>query len=223
MSLPLIGVLALQGAFNKHFEMLKSLNCSVCLVKRAQELEYCDGLIIPGGESTTIIRQMKCTGLVEPLKEFAKSRPVFGTCAGMILMSSLIEDQKDNSFEPLGIMAIEVSRNAYGSQLDSFSTSLPIHFPIDLKTFQNSCSSYYNKNFEAIFIRAPKIESCTSEVLILAEVERSGQKTPVLVQQGKHLAASFHPELSSSNLIHKYFLESCVVKNKQELMVGCKV
>lgn len=183
-----IGVLALQGAFAKHQAMIEKLGAEVLLVRTPADLKKCDGLIIPGGESTTIYRQMNFIELVEPLLKFAEKKPVFGTCAGLILMS---KDLINGSLtEPFGLLDITVERNSYGRQIDSFQV------PLDVSLSKTS------QAVAAFFIRAPKILRCGSDVKVLA----SYSSEPVLVQQGFHLGATFHPELTSDTFIHEHFL-----------------
>lgn len=174
---PCIGVLALQGGFHKHLEKLRELDVEAKTVRRSQELWSCDGLILPGGESTTISSLLD--ELRPHLRAFGAERPLMGTCAGMILMV------KEN------LLSLAIRRNAYGRQTDSFSTSLTTHLP------DGECS------VQAIFIRAPQIQGILSnDVKVLA----THKSIPVLVEQGKHLAMAFHPELSSDLTLHRYFL-----------------
>ncbi len=184
----LVGVLALQGDFHKHCEMLDSINVASRQVRKKEELESCDGLIIPGGESTTMMRQIEMVGLRSSLEEFAKSKPIFGTCAGLILMSHAVSDF---CFKPFGWLNIEVERNAFGRQVDSFST--PIHLLMDTPE---------ENTIDAFFIRAPKIRSWSESVRILAFYHDE----PILVQEGHFLGASFHPELTHHVSIHKHFV-----------------
>lgn len=184
----IIGILALQGAFERHAEVIKSLKAVPVLVRRPSELERCDALIMPGGESTAISRRIDFIGLRDPLVSFAKAKPVFGTCAGLIMLAR----QCGGPFEvrSFGILDAEVVRNGYGTQYDSFSTMVHI-------------SSWKDKKpFPAVFIRAPKIGSTGPGVKILASYGLS----PILVQQGNLLAATFHPELTEDSRIHEYFL-----------------
>jgi 5'-phosphate synthase pdxT subunit len=184
-----IGVLALQGAFSKHIEMLISLNVKAIEVRTAEDLEKCDGLIIPGGESTTILRQINFIEIYEKLKEFAITKPVFGTCAGLILMSEKILSSDMPSF---GLLDVKVERNAFGRQADSFVSDVQIKLnPKKPAT-----------TFPAMFIRAPRIKDCGDLVEILATFEGE----PILVRQGHHLGATFHPELTTNTSIHRYFL-----------------
>lgn len=190
-----IGVLALQGAFAKHKAMIERLGGAVILVRTPEDLIKCDGLIIPGGESTTIYRQMNFIELVAPLLEFAKKKPVFGTCAGLILMSKDLIN--GSTTQPLGLLDVTVERNSYGRQIDSFQTELEVMLSKSPKTVS------------AFFIRAPKIRRCGPDVKVLANFASE----PVLVQQGFHLGATFHPELTADTFIHEYFL-SIVDNNK---------
>lgn len=184
-----IGVLALQGAFSKHMDMLKSLGIHTIEVRRPDELKKCDGLIIPGGESTTIMRQIHFIKLAMEIEAFAKQKPVFGTCAGLILMAKKIVA---DSMTPFGLLDIEVERNAYGRQADSFREDVDMH--LERKA---------SKKFPAVFIRAPKIRLSSPEVEILSTHEGE----PILVKQGFHLGATFHPELTTDPSIHEYFIK----------------
>lgn len=182
-----VGVLALQGAFAKHVEMIRSLGIEAIEVRKPKDLDKCQGLIIPGGESTVITRQIKFIGMNGALKEFAQSKPIFGTCAGLILISrEIIADV----MQPMGLIDIAVERNAFGRQAESFSVSIDV----ELKP---------RSRFTAVFIRAPRIRQASGNVKILASFEGE----PVLVQQGHHLGSSFHPELTGNPLIHKHFVE----------------
>lgn len=183
-----IGVLALQGAFAKHEAMIADLGVAVIQVRTPGDLQSCDGLIIPGGESTTIFRQMNFIELIEPLIQFATKRPVFGTCAGLILIS---KDLINGSLtKPFGLLDVTVERNSYGRQIDSFQTLLEISLPPKKSVVP------------ALFIRAPRIRRCGPDVRVLA----THSSEPVLVQQGIHLGATFHPELTTDASIHEYFL-----------------
>ncbi len=185
----LVGVLALQGDFSKHVEVLRSLGVEVQEVRKPQDLANCDGLIIPGGESTVILRQLEFIGLREPLLRFAQEKPVFGTCAGLILMSKEVQPP---SLQPLQLLDIVVERNAFGRQIESFQAF--IHLELDPHHF---------KVFPAFFIRAPRIRVCGKGVQILATYDGE----PVFVRQGHLLGSSFHPELTADPLIHQYFIE----------------
>lgn len=185
-----VGVLALQGAFSKHIEMLQKLNVNAMEIRRPEELDSCEGLIIPGGESTTILKQMGFIHLTDKLKEFSLEKPIFGTCAGLILMAQ--EIVADKRITPLGILDISVERNAFGRQLESFNTDIEVSF-----------NPSNPEIFPAFFIRAPRIRSCSSSVNILSTYENE----PILIRQGIHLGATFHPELTDNPSIHAYFLE----------------
>jgi len=176
-----VGVLALQGAFIKHIEMLQWMGVSTVQVRQSQDLEKCDGLILPGGESTTMHRQIHFSELESALREFAKTHPVMGTCAGLILMAQW------------GLLDVEVERNGYGPQIESCVRTLNLKLPKKRK-----------QKFSGIFIRAPKIINVGNDVHVLAEMDNE----PVLVQQGMCLAATFHPELTHDTLIHDYFLRT---------------
>ncbi|MGZ3632705.1 MAG: pyridoxal 5'-phosphate synthase glutaminase subunit PdxT [Parachlamydiaceae bacterium] len=200
-----IGVLALQGAFAKHQEVFAKLGVPTIQVRIPKELEQCDGLVIPGGESSTIYRQMDFIHLIESVKQFSKSKPVFGTCAGLILMSSQIENS--TLVKPFGLLDISVERNAYGRQIESFRAKFEVSFISSKKEW-----------VEAFFIRAPRIRQCGSEVRVLATY----QNEPVLVQQGIHLGATFHAELVDETCLHEYYL-SLVRASIQNKTIGSNV
>jgi pyridoxal 5'-phosphate synthase pdxT subunit len=184
-----IGVLALQGAFAKHLACLSSLRVHSIAVRKAEDLHHCDGLIIPGGESTAIAKQLTFIGLWETIKDFSKTKPILGTCAGIILMAKEISEK--TPFIPLGLFNICVARNAYGRQKDSFSFDLNFQLPMKEPA-----------QLKAIFIRAPRIESWAPEIKVLASLNDK----PVLIQQGLHIGACFHPELTDNYEIHKHFV-----------------
>jgi len=185
-----IGVLAIQGDFDAHRRRLEQLGGEVVLVKKPEQLDSVDALVIPGGESTTFLKFLEKGGFLEKLREFVRAKPAFGTCAGAILLASEVEDPPQAS---LGALDISVRRNAYGRQIDSFigqgETKLP------------------GGPLEMVFIRAPRIERVGPSVEVLA---REGND-PVLVRQGKIMAATFHPELSEDRRVHAEFLK--LVKN----------
>ena len=186
-----IGVLALQGDFAEHIVMLKRLNVEAVEVRLPEHLKGLDGLIIPGGESTTIGKLATDFGLMEPLKEFGKRHAIWGTCAGAIFLSKdALRDQP-----LLSLMDITVERNAFGRQVDSFEADLDIP---ELKQATGSKEAYH-----AVFIRAPIIESVQKDAKILASV---GDHQIVAAQQGHLLATSFHPELTRDARFHEYFL-----------------
>ena len=184
-----VGILALQGDFLEHSMMLKHLGIPSVEVRLPRDLDVIDALILPGGESTTMVRLLDLHDLRDPLQRRVKEgMPVWGTCAGMILMaSSLTEDRP----EPLSRMDIEVTRNAYGRQLESFETNLDV--PALGKTQLN-----------AIFIRAPGVVNIGPGVDVLA---RLSDGTPVAVREGSKMATAFHPELTNDFRFHEYFIE----------------
>ncbi len=192
MSSVKIGLLALQGDFHEHAVILKNLGVESLEVRLPQELEGLDGLIIPGGESTTIGLLAEEYGLIQPLREFGLQHAIWGTCAGSIFLS---KDAR-RSQPLLELMDITVERNAFGRQVDSFETDLQIDC---LKNMKNE-----NPPFHAIFIRAPLIESVNGTTKILAQLPDG---RIVAAQQGKLLATSFHPELTLDDRFHRYFLE----------------
>ncbi|KAF0249812.1 MAG: glutamine amidotransferase [bacterium] len=183
-----IGVLALQGAFAKHLKMLERLGVKGREVRTAKDLVGLDGLIIPGGESSTMLRLMNDEKLFEPLKEFVDSHPTFGTCAGAILLAKEVKNPFQAS---LAAMDITVERNSYGRQIDSFTEEI-------------SAPSIGDKPLELVFIRAPGITKVGETVTVLV----SHQGHPVLVKEGKYLAATFHPELTEDTRVHKLFLDT---------------
>lgn len=184
-----IGVLALQGAFAAHLDLLSSLDVVGRPVRLPSDLEGLDGLILPGGESTTMSNLLRSYDLLGPLKEFISAgHPVFGTCAGMILLSDRILDGRADQIA-LKSIDIVVRRNGYGRQVDSFETD------IDVDGFDSA--------FHAVFIRAPRIEEVGPDVDVLARHEG----VPVLVRQGTVMAASFHPELTNDDRIHRLFAD----------------
>jgi 5'-phosphate synthase pdxT subunit len=185
-----VGVLAVQGAFVEHEKALTRIGAEVVEVRLPQHLEELDGLIIPGGESTTIGKVAKRWDLIEPLRAFAQSgHSLWGTCAGMIVMAREVLDGKPD--QPLlGLMDIAVRRNAFGRQVDSFEVDLEI--------------PALGEPFPAVFIRAPLIERVGKGVAILAQLEDG---TVVAARQGKLLVTAFHPELTQDDRFHRYFLE----------------
>ena len=189
-----IGVLALQGDVREHLNSLSSVGVSTKKVRNPDDLKDLDGLVIPGGESTTISMLAQRAGLVQPIRDFIKSgKAVYGSCAGMIMLADRILDGRSDQ-EVFGGLDITVKRNAFGRQVDSFERLINIDdLAID--------------NFNAVFIRAPWVEKVAAEVEVLAKVVGdSGEERVVMVRQGKLLATSFHPELTGDNRIHKYFV-----------------
>ena len=186
-----IGVLALQGDFAEHLAVLKKLGIQPREVRLPRELQGLDGLIIPGGESTTMATLMDIYSLREPVKERVRSgMPIWGTCAGLILLATKLAEGRP---EPLGLMDINVQRNGYGRQVDSFEADLPV--PV-LQT---------KEAFHAVFIRAPKVLRMGKDVTVLASISQKGEV--VAVQQDGMLATSFHPELTQDARFHQYFLK----------------
>lgn len=186
-----IGVLAIQGDFAEHITMLRRLGVETSEVRLPRHLEGLDGLIIPGGESTTIGKLTVDFGLLEPLREFGRARAIWGTCAGAIFLS---KDAHRN--QPLlGLMDITVRRNAFGRQVDSFEADLEVEA---LRQITDS-----QEPFHAIFIRAPIIESTGKGVEVLATLPDG---RIVAARQGKLLATSFHPELTGDTRFHQFFL-----------------
>jgi 5'-phosphate synthase pdxT subunit len=187
-----IGILALQGAFIEHEKMLQNLGVQTRQVRLSQHLNALDGLIIPGGESTTIAKLAIDFGLFDDLKAFASAHPVWGTCAGAILLA------KDDQSNPprLDVMDIHIVRNAFGRQVDSFQADLLVP---SLAHLNGS-----NPTFPAVFIRAPIINTVGKKVEILAQI---GFDKIVAARQGHLLATVFHPELTNDDRFHRYFLE----------------
>jgi len=186
-----IGVLALQGDFAEHIAMLKRLKVEASEVRLPQHLKGLDGLIIPGGESTTIGKLANDFGLIEPLREFGQRHAIWGTCAGAIFLSKDIS--RDQPL--LGLMDIKVERNAFGRQIDSFETDLDVP---ELKQATGTKNPYH-----AVFIRAPLIESVSGDAKSLAAL---ADGRIVAAQQGHFLATAFHPELTNDTRFHEYFL-----------------
>jgi 5'-phosphate synthase pdxT subunit len=172
-----IGVLAVQGNFREHAAVLRRLGADVVEVRKAEQLDGLDGLVIPGGESTAITRLMRLYGLEEAIRRF--ERPVLGTCAGMILLDR----------DHLGLVDLSVARNAYGRQVASFEADLELAGEAD--------------PLRGVFIRAPRVADTGPEVEVLAELDGE----PVLLRQGRFLVASFHPELTDDTRVHERFLD----------------
>jgi pyridoxal 5'-phosphate synthase pdxT subunit len=186
-----VGVLALQGDFQAHERALARAGAEPVEVRSAVDLESVEGLVIPGGESSTMMKLLEEEKLLDPLREFGRQRPIFGTCAGAILLASQVAKPPQPS---LGLMDIEVERNAYGRQLDSRIARL--------KLIAGSQPEGSEGELEAVFIRAPIIRRVGKDAKVLA----SYQGDPVLVEQGRHLAATFHPELTDDSRVHLMFL-----------------
>jgi pyridoxal 5'-phosphate synthase pdxT subunit len=180
-----VGVLALQGDFQAHQRALTRAGAEAVEVRSAGDLDGLEGLVIPGGESTTMMKLLEEEKLFDPLRQFGQERPIFGTCAGAILLASHVSNSPQAA---LGLMDIEVERNAYGRQLDSRIAHLK--------------SERIEGDLEAVFIRAPIIRRVGRDAKVLAAY----QGNPVLVEQGRHLAATFHPELTDDSRVHLMFL-----------------
>jgi 5'-phosphate synthase pdxT subunit len=187
-----IGVLALQGAFDVHVKRLTELGAKAVLVRRPEQLAELDGLVIPGGESTTFLKNLERAGFYDVLDAFVRSKPVFGTCAGCILLAKDVANPPQRSF---GVLDVSVERNAYGRQNDS--------------VILNAETSLPGGPLEMVFIRAPRISRVGNDVETLAT--RNGD--PTLVRQGRLLAATFHPELTDDLRVHQLFLE--IVRQNQ--------
>jgi 5'-phosphate synthase pdxT subunit len=183
-----IGVLALQGDFDAHRRRLEELGAEVVLIKKPEQLDAIDGIVIPGGESGTFLKLLGEAGF-EKLKQFVNTKPTFGTCAGAILLANEVENPKQAG---LGAIDIGIRRNAYGRQLDS-----------SIREGQFIQEKLGRSPIEMVFIRAPKIERVGAGVEVMA----TEGSDPVAVRQGKVMAATFHPELSDDTRVHREFLE----------------
>ncbi len=194
----IVGVLALQGNFAAHARQIEAVGGVPREVRSAAELSDLEALILPGGESTTLLRLLEGNGLDRAIREFGESgRPVFGTCAGAILMAREVIHPAQRS---LGLIDLQIERNAYGRQVDSFIGTA-------------SCPAVGDHPVEIVFIRAPIIRQLGDRVQVLCRLDGH----PILVQEGNILAATFHPELSQDPLIHEYFLEQV---KKGEIRAG---
>ena len=186
-----VGVLALQGDFEAHGKALAKAGAEAVEVRTAAELDQVDGLVIPGGESTTMLKLLHLENLFEPLKRFGEHKPIFGTCAGAILLAKEVSRPAQES---LGLMDVAVERNAYGRQLDSRVVNIEPEAEFRERAGEGS--------LEAVFIRAPIIRRAGPEAHVLARYHGD----PVLVEQGRHMVATFHPELSEDGRLHRLFL-----------------
>lgn len=189
-----IGVLALQGAFIEHIQILRDLGVEAIEVRLPEDLQGLDGLIIPGGESTTIGKLANTYGLTDPMREFAEDKPVWGTCAGMIFMAKSISGDNGREQPLLGVMDIVVERNAFGRQVDSFIT------PVAVDVFAHG----EEDAFPAVFIRGPRLVEAHGEAEVIARLEDG---TPVAAREGQWLVTSFHPELTGDSRFHEYFVQ----------------
>ena len=196
---PRVGVLALQGDVVEHARALAELGARPAEVRSPADLETVSALILPGGESTTMSLLLRSSGLLEPLRErLGGGMPAFGTCAGMILLASDVLGGRPDQ-QPLGVIDIDVRRNAFGRQIDSFETDLDV---VGL-----------GSPLHAVFIRAPAVERAGPAVEVLASVPRAGgADRPVLCRQGPVLVAAFHPELSGDHRLHRMFLDAVVAR-----------
>jgi len=188
-----IGVLALQGDFEAHCRAIERAGAQAVEVRTAEELQSVDALVIPGGESTTMLKLLGIEALFQPLAEFGAQKPIFGTCAGAILLAKDVLSPKQAS---LGLLDLTVERNAYGRQIDSRIAEISVD----------------GKTTEAVFIRAPIIRRVGPGVKVLAEY----LGTPVLVEQGKHMVATFHPELTNTDTVHRHFIDKISASAKLE-------
>jgi 5'-phosphate synthase pdxT subunit len=191
---PTVGVFALQGDVREHLRVLSSLGAHAIGVRRPAELERCDGLVIPGGESTTMFKLARTFDLFEPIRQQIKEGlPVFGTCAGMIMLADRIEDGTSDQ-ETLGGLDITVRRNAFGRQVDSFEVDLDF--------------AGLEEPLHAVFIRAPWVEDAGPDVEVLARVEEGPAAGRIVgVRQGALMATSFHPEVGGDDRVHRLFLD----------------
>ena len=181
----MVGVLALQGNFDSHIRILKKINLKHKLVKTSDDLSSIDGLIIPGGESTTITNLLRRNqSLIDGINQLSKNKPILGSCAGLILMS---KESKDSRVHNFGFLDVTTSRNAYGRQVHSFEAKINV---------KNNTMSY---DINVLFIRAPKVDKIKNDVEVLATF----QEEVVAVRQGKHVGISCHPELLDETLIHE--------------------
>ncbi|WP_347548190.1 pyridoxal 5'-phosphate synthase glutaminase subunit PdxT [Pseudalkalibacillus hwajinpoensis] len=191
-----VGVLGLQGAIREHVKALETKEAEIIVVKRVEQLEDLDGLVLPGGESTTMRRLINQYGFLEPLKAFAAEKPIFGTCAGLILLAERI-DGMDGSH--IGVMDVTAKRNAFGRQRESFEAPLPV--------------KGLDEDFIGVFIRAPYIEEVGEDVEVLATFNEK----IVAARHGRFLACAFHPELTDDDRMHQMFIEMVLEFKKQGL------
>jgi 5'-phosphate synthase pdxT subunit len=187
-----VGVLSLQGDFEAHAGAVARAGGEPVLVRQMEQLDGLDGLIIPGGESTTMLKLMDYEDLFAPIAEFGRRKPMFGTCAGAILMANRVSNPEQESF---GLVNLDVERNAYGRQVDSRVAEIEPDPEFERRTAPGK--------LEAVFIRAPIIRQLGENVRILARYNGD----PVLVEEGHHLVATFHPELTGDSRVHRLFLE----------------
>lgn len=184
-----IGILSLQGSYINHINILKEINIDTKEVRYAEDFDLIDGLIIPGGESTAISNLIEEQGLFDTINEFITTKPVYGTCAGLILLSSIITNNKTKKIKSFKILDMKIERNGWGRQINSFIEKIEI----------NS----FKKKFKAIFIRAPKIKSLNKNIEVLSKFSN----TPIMIKKGHILGTTFHPELTKDTRIHEYFID----------------
>jgi pyridoxal 5'-phosphate synthase pdxT subunit len=198
MAAPVVGVLALQGDVREHLTALRQVGATAVTVRRVSELDAVDALVLPGGESTTMSRLAVTFGLMQPLRDAVSAGlPVYGTCAGMILLADTVLDGRDDQ-ETIGGIDMTVRRNAFGRQIDSFETDVQL-------------SAVGEPDVHAVFIRAPWVESVGAGVEVLARIsDGSGAGTIVAVRRGNLVATSFHPELTGDTRIHRWFVDQVV-------------
>ena len=194
-----IGVLELQGNFESHHKILKKLGYDSVGVKSSSDLECLDGLVLPGGESTTMSLLIDSFNLRDSLLDFSKNKPILGTCAGLILMAKNIENE--SKVNPLGILDITIGRNAYGRQIMSKKEKINMEFDSNLI------------DFEVTLIRAPKIKGVGNEIQVLLELDDS----PIAIYNGMHMGLSFHPELNNVTIFHDSLFRGSVNSNFQAL------
>ncbi|KAI0809120.1 PdxT/SNO family [Irpex lacteus] len=210
-----VGILALQGAFAEHQVMFQKINAKrkvvIVLVRTPEDLERCDALVIPGGESTTIALLARLAGLLEPMRQFLKKKPIWGTCAGAILLAEAVEGQKKGGQEVLSGITVKIARNGWGSQVESFEADL------EVEGLRESA-----RPFHGVFIRAPVILSLlptlssppiqhTDRPIDEDDTDPTDPRTIVALRQGRHLLTTFHPELTKDWRFHEYFVVECVV------------
>lgn len=197
-----VGVLALQGAFDAHAQYLRAVGVSTREIRRPHELDDIHALVLPGGESGTMSQLLESSGLFDPIESrISDGMPVFGTCAGMILLASTVLDGRAGQ-RSFAAIDIAVRRNAFGRQVDSFESAIATK----------------HGTFHGVFIRAPRIEQVGEGVEVLGSLHHeqpSPHDEPVLVQQGRILAASFHPELTGDYSLHEYFVSSVISATKR--------
>ncbi len=191
----IVGVLALQGDFERHRAAVERAGAQALEVRTAAQLASCDGLIIPGGESTTMLKLLDIEKLTDAVMEFAAKKPVYGTCAGAILLAQHVSGPEQRS---LGLMDIDVERNAYGRQIDSRIDQVDVNGGPAL---------------EAVFIRAPIIRRVGADARVRARYHGD----PVWVEQGRHMVTTFHPELSGDDRVHREFVEKVVSSQESEV------